>query len=119
MNKKNTQPKNAAKAYKPASTAYFTIIPAEKRETMDWQSHYYRQKNLEFNNSASFEAATKPEVVKVTKKEVNSVVNRIQKVRGNMPRVPMSVMQSKYVMVGGVPHKMVNGQLVPLTTKTA
>ena len=119
MNKKNTQPKNAAKAYKPASTAYFTIIPAEKRETMNWQSHYYRQKALEFNNSASFEASPKAEVVKTTKKEVNSVVNRIQKVRGNMPRVPMSVMQSKYVMVGGVPHKMVNGQLVALTTKTA
>ena len=118
MNKKNTQAKSTAKSYKPAATAYFTLIPSEKRETMDWQSHYYRQKGLEFNNSASFEAAAKPEVVKVTKKEVNTVVNRIQKVRGNMPRVPMNAMQSKYVMVGGVPHKMVNGQLVALNAKT-
>lgn len=118
MNKKNTHTQNAAKAYKPASTAYFTLIPAEKREAIDWQSHYYRQKGLEFNNSASFEAASKPEVVKVTKKEVNSVVNRIQKVRGNMPRVPMDAMQSKYVMIGGIPHKMVNGKMVALNAKT-
>ena len=118
MNKKNTQPKNAAKAYKPAATAYFTIIPAEKRETMDWQSHYYRQKALEFNNSASFEAATPAEVVKTTKKEVTSVVTRIAKVRGNMPRVPMNAMQSKYVMIGGIPHKMVNGKMVALNAKT-
>ncbi len=62
MNKKNTQPKNALKAYKPASTAKFTLVPAEKREEINWQSHYYRQKALEFNNSASFEAST-PAVV--------------------------------------------------------
>lgn len=119
MNKKNTQAVNSAKSYKPASTAKFTLIPAEKRDSINWQSHYYRQKALEFNNSASFEASPKAEVVKTTKKEVKSVVSRIQKVRGNNPRVPMSAMQSKYVMIGGVPHKMVNGQLVALTTKTA
>jgi hypothetical protein len=117
MNKKNTQAVNSAKAYKPASTAYFTIIPAQKRETMDWQSHYYRQKALEFNNSASFEASPKAEVVKTTKKEVSTVVSRISKVRGNNPRVPLNAMQSKYVMVGGVPHKMVNGKLVALTAQ--
>jgi len=117
MNKKNTQAVNSAKSYKPASTAYFTIIPAEKRETMNWQSHYYRQKALEFNNSASFEASPKAEVVKTTKKEVSSVVSRISKVRGNNPRVPLNAMQSKYVMVGGVPHKMVNGKLVALTAQ--
>lgn len=110
--------KNTAKSYKPASTAKITLIPAEKRETINWQSHYYRQKSLEFNNSASFEAASTPESVKTTKKEVKSVVNRIQKVRGNMPRVPMNAMQSKYVMIGGIPHKMVNGKMVALNAKT-
>jgi len=118
MNKKNTQPKNALKAYTPASTAKFTLVPAEKREEINWQSHYYRQKALEFNNSASFEASTPAVVAIESKSTAIPVLERISKVRANNPRVPLNAMQSKYVMVGGVPHKMVNGQLIALTAQT-
>jgi len=118
MNKKNTQPKNALKAYKPAATAQFTLVPADKRETIDWQSHYYRQKALEFNNSASFETSTKAVVAVESKTAAIPVLQRISKVRANHPRVPLNAMQSKYVMIGGVPHKMVKGQLTALTAQT-
>ena len=40
--------------------------------------------------------------------------------RSNYKRVPVeagSAMVAKYTMVGGVPHKVVNGQLVSLTKK--
>lgn len=118
MNKKNTHSQNAAKAYKPASTAQFTLVPADKRETIDWQSHHYRQKSMEFFNTASFEASTPAVVAIESKSTAIPVLERISKVRANNPRVPLNAMQSKYVMVGGVPHKMVNGQLIALTAQT-
>ena len=117
MNKKNTQPKNALKAYKPAATAQFTLVPADKRESIDWQSHYYRQKSMEFFNSASYETSPKAVVAVESKSAAIPVLERISKVRANNPRVPLNAMQSKYVMIGGVPHKMVNGQLTALTAQ--
>lgn len=117
MNKKNTQPKNALKAYKPAATAQFTLVPADKRDSTDWQSHYYRQKSMEFFNTASFETSTKAVVATESKTAATPVLQRISKVRANHPRVPLNAMQSKYVTIGGVPHKMVNGQLIALTAK--
>lgn len=106
-----------AKSYKPASTAQFTLVPQEKREDINWQAHYYREKQLEFYNTASWEdlSDTVKEIEPVVA-EKQTAVQRALKVRHNIPR--SSYKMTKYVMVGGVPHKMVDGKLVALTAKS-
>ena len=106
------------KSYQPASTAYFTPMTAEQRETCNMQARYYRDKNNEFFNTASFEdlSGTVKEI-EPNKTERLTAIQRAAKVRHNMPR--NTYVATKYVMIGGVPHKMVNGNLVALTAKTA
>lgn len=108
---------NPAKSYKPAAAAYIRLTPAEKREDINWQSKYYRDKQQEFFSSASYEAPSAPKEVECTKAQGLAVIEAAKKVRHNAPR--NSYKATKYVMIGGVPHKLVNGDLVALTKKEA
>lgn len=110
----NTSP---AKSYKPALTAQFSLMTPEQRETTNLQSRYYREKQLEFYNTASYEdlSSTVKELEPVVA-EKQTAIQRAAKVRHNMPR--NTYVATKYVMVGGVPHKMVNGKLTALTAQS-
>ncbi len=112
--RKNT---TTAKVYKPAKSAYYRITPAEKREDINWQSKYYRDKAQEFFASASYEAPSAPKEVECTKAQGLAVIAAAKKVRHNAPRNTYKA--PKYVMISGVPHKVVNGELVALTKKEA
>jgi len=111
---KNISP---AKSYEPAESAYFSLMTPEQRETTNIQSRYYRDKQLEFFNTASYEdlSGTVKELEPVVA-EKQTAIQRAMKVRHNMPRNTYVV--TKYVMIGGVPHKMVNGKLTALTAQS-
>lgn len=111
---KNISP---AKSYEPASTAYFTLITPEERETVNIQARYYRDKANELFNTASYEdlSASVKELEPV-KEERETAIQRALKVRHNAPRSTYKM--TKYVMIGGVPHKMVNGKLTALTAQS-
>lgn len=113
----NTNTMKTGKSYQPASTAYFTPMTPEQRETCNFQARYYRDKQLEFFNTASYEDHSS------SVKELDSnpadraaAIARAAKVRHNTPR--NTYVATKYVMVGGVPHKMVNGKLTALTAQS-
>jgi hypothetical protein len=114
---KQQKDNNPAKSYKPASSAYIRLTPAEKREDINWQSKYYRDKGEEFFSSASYEAPSAPKEVECTKAQGLAVIEAAKRVRHNAPRNTYKV--TKYVMIGGVPHKLVDGNLVALTKKEA
>ena len=114
----NTNNMKTAKSYEPASTAYFQLMTAEQRETCNIQARYYRDKANEMFNTASFEDLSDTvKEIEPNKTERLTAIQRAAKVRHNMPR--NTYVATKYVMIGGVPHKMVNGNLVALTAKTA
>ncbi len=107
-----------AKTTKTAKTVKTTKNAQEVRESINWNAKYYREKAMKFYESASYEAASKPVVMKTTKKEVKAVLSAASKVRHNKPSMPV-VQPKKFVMVGGVPHKIKDGKLVPLTAVSA
>ena len=94
------------------------FIPVEKRATMNWQAKYYREKNDLLYKSASVSTDENDYAVtfRGTKKEHKAAVAAAAKVRHN-GRQP-NWTPGKYVMIDGVPHKMVDGNLVPLRNKT-
>lgn len=106
-----------AKSYEPASTAHFTLITPEERETVNIQARYYRDKANELFNTASWEdlSASVKELEPV-KEERETAIQRALKVRHNAPRSTYKM--TKYVMIGGVPHKAVNGVITPLTAQS-
>lgn len=114
---KQQQNISPAKSYEPASTAYFSLITPEERETVNIQARYYRDKALEMFNTASYEdlSATVKELEPVPA-ERETAIQRALKVRHNAPRSTYKM--TKYVMIGGVPHKMVNGKLTALTAQS-
>jgi len=111
---KNISP---AKSYEPAITAHFSLMTPEERETVNIQARYYRDKANELFNTASYEdlSGTVKELEPV-KEERETAIQRALKVRHNMPR--NTYVATKYVMIGGVPHKMVNGKLTALTAQS-
>lgn len=111
---KNISP---AKSYEPAESAYFSLITPEERETVNIQARYYRDKANELFNTASYEdlSATVKELEPVPA-ERETAIQRALKVRHNAPRSTYKM--TKYVMIGGVPHKMVNGKLTALTAQS-
>lgn len=94
-------------AYKP--------LTAKQRENINWQAKAYRDIQLNFINSASFEAPSAPVVQTCTKSEKEAVLAAASKVRHNGRTSTYT--PTKFVMVGGIPHKMVDGKLVPLKAK--
>lgn len=104
------------KSSKPTKSAQ-SSNPTIDRESINWQARYYREKAQMFYNSASYSAPSEALVIKTTKREVAAVLKAADKVRHN--RTQTAVKVSKYVMVAGVPHKVVNGKLVALTAKVA
>ena len=111
---KNISP---AKSYEPAESAYFSLITPEERETVNIQARYYRDKANEMFNTASWEdlSGTVKELEPVPA-EKETAIQRALKVRHNAPRSTYKM--TKYVMIGGVPHKMVNGKLTALTAQS-
>lgn len=113
----NTHTMKTGKSYEPATTAQYALMTPEQRETCNIQARYYREKSLEFFHSASYEdlSDTVKELEPV-KQDKETAIQRAAKVRHNMPR--NTYVATKYVMVGGVPHKMVNGKLTALTAQS-
>ncbi len=88
--------------------------PARTNENRNMQAKYYADKAAAFYNSASYSPAETYGVFKASEKEWNTVVSAAAAVRHNRAYVPPAI--PKYVMVAGVPHKKVNGKLVPLAS---
>lgn len=90
------------------------FIPVHKRADMNWDAKYYRERANAIFTSASFEPSTAP-VVKSTgnKRAYATAVKAAAKVRHNGRQNNWT--PGNYVMVGGIPHKMVDGNLVPLS----
>ena len=86
----------------------------QKRENTNWNAKYYRDKIMQSRATASFEQAHMSEavIVSVPKREIKAAWKAAEKVRGNRKREMIPV--PKYVMVGGIPHTMRDGKLVPL-----
>lgn len=84
---------------------------------VNFQAKYYQEKHAAFYNSASYCEPSEPvyfEMPKsVRKAEIKSGLAAAAKVRHNGRQNNWS--PSKYVMVAGVPHKMVDGVLTPLS----
>jgi hypothetical protein len=95
--------------------AAYTPLTAKQRENINWQAKAYRDMQLNFINSASFEAPSAPVVQTCTKSEKVAVLAAASRIKGNGPRNTYT--PSKYVMISGIPHKMVDGKLVPLKVK--
>lgn len=86
-------------------------------ESVNWNAKYYREKAASFFNSASFCEASQPIAIEMGKREKKALVKAgleaAMKVRHNRPLVQKAAVNS-IVMVGGVPHKMRDGKLVPM-----
>ena len=108
----------AASNYKVHPAAFFTPIPDSKRDEINWNAKMYRDRELSFYASASFEEASTPVVTKMTKTAKKALIKqgvaKAVKVRHFRPQLQVS--QSSFVMVDGIPHKMKDGQLVPMVT---
>lgn len=91
------------------------FIPVEKRADMNWIAKQYRERSNSMYKSASVSTDEMDYAVtfRGTKKEHNAAVAAAAKVRHN-GRQP-NWTPGKYVMIGGVPHKMVDGKLMPLS----
>jgi len=90
-----------------------TTINAEE---VNWNAKYYRDKAAAFFNSASYSAPSEPIAISMGKREKKALVKAgleaVAKVRHNRPAVAPTL--SKHVIIGGIPHKRVDGQYVPL-----
>lgn len=108
--------KTAASKYKVHSAAFFAPIPEGKRDEINWNAKMYRDREMSFYASASYDAPSEPTVVKLTKKAKKALIKegvaKATKVRHFRPQLQVS--QSSFVMVAGVPHKMKDGKLVPM-----
>jgi hypothetical protein len=93
------------------------FIPESERENINWVAKHYREKSNALYNSASVSTDEMDYAVtfRSTKKAHLAAVERANKVRHN-GRQP-SWTPSKYIMIGNVPHKMVDGNLVPLVNR--
>jgi hypothetical protein len=114
MKKTKKSVKRASPAKTRKSPAKKVLSPAEIRANTNYQAKYYADKNAAFYNSASYSPAETYGVFKASKKEWNSVVTAAAAVRHNRAYVAPAI--PKYVMIAGVPHKKVNGKLVPLAS---
>lgn len=98
---------------KTANTANTT----NTNENVNWNAKYYRDKAQAFVQSASYSAPSEPIVMDLTKREfkaqVKAGIAAAVKVRHFKPQIQLT--QKSFVMVAGVPHKMKDGVLVPMT----
>lgn len=89
---------------------------AEIKE-VNWNAKYYIDRALrEKAIIDSLGGSSSPVKAKATKADYERVCQAASKVRTNPVKPIESV--SKYVMINGVPHKMKDGVLVPLTVKS-
>ena len=106
----------AASKYKVHSAAFFAPIPEGKRDEINWNAKMYRDREMSFYASASYDAPSEPTVVKLTKKAKKALIKegvaKATKVRHFRPQLQAS--QSTVIMIGGVPHKMRDGKIVPM-----
>lgn len=84
---------------------------------INWNAKYYRDKAAAFYNSSSYSAPSEPIVVEMGKREKKALVKAgiaaALKVRHNRPLEQKAAVNT-IVMVGGIPHKMRDGKLVPM-----
>lgn len=108
--------KNPANTYTPHKHAHFTPIPDSKRDEINWNAKMYRDRELSFYASASYQEASKPVVTKLTKTAKKALIKqgieKAVKVRHFRPQLQAS--QSSVIMIGGVPHKLRDGKIVPM-----
>lgn len=108
--------KNPAKSYMPHKHAQFTPIPDNKRDEINWNAKMYRDRELSFYASASYQEASKPVVTKLTKTAKKALIKqgiaKAVKVRHFRPQLQVS--QSTVMMIGGVPHKLRDGKIIPM-----
>ena len=114
---KNTKTvKNPAKSYMPHKHAQFTPVPEGKRDEINWNAKMYRDRELSFYASASYQEPSKPVVTKLTKAAKKALIKqgieKAVKVRHFRPQLQVS--QSTVMMIGGVPHKLRDGKIVPM-----
>lgn len=102
--------KNTTKTAKPSTTT-------NTNENVNWNARYYRDKAQAFVQSASYSAPSEPIVMDLTKREfkaqVKAGIAAAAKVRHYKPQIQIT--QKSFVMIAGVPHKMKDGVLVPMT----
>ena len=103
---------------KTTTTAQSTKTAQELRDSINYNTQYYREKAAKFYQSASYQASSAPVIVKTTKKEIAAVLKAATKVRHNKASIPV-VQPKKYIMIAGVPHKIKDGKLVALTAASA
>ena len=103
---KTTKTTKTAKSMKPTINA----------EEVNWNARYYRDRAAAFFNSASYSAPSQPIAISMGKREKKALVKAglvaVAKVRHNRPAA--SAVLSKHVIIGGIPHKRVDGKYVPL-----
>ena len=92
----------------------FTPMTPEQQENANLNANYYREKAQMFSNTASYSAPTVPTGNTATPKDITVVLKAASKVRHNP--APKQKTISSIVMVGGVPHKMRDGKLVPMVS---
>lgn len=114
---KNTKTaKNPAKSYTPHKHAQFVPVPDSKRDEINWNAKMYRDRELSFYASASYQEASKPVVTKMTKTAKKALIKqgiaKAVKVRHFRPQLQVS--QSTVIMISGVPHKLRDGKIVPM-----
>lgn len=114
---KNTKTaKNPAKSYTPHKHAQFVPVPDSKRDEINWNAKMYRDRELSFYASASYQEASKPVVTKLTKTAKKALIKqgiaKAVKVRHFRPQLQVS--QSTVIMISGVPHKLRDGKIVPM-----
>lgn len=104
--------KRASPTKSKKSPAKKVVSPAEKRANTNFQAKYYADRNAAFYNSASYSPPETYGVFKADLEEWNAVLAAAATVRHNRPAATVTL--SKHVIIGGIPHKRVDGQYVPL-----
>lgn len=78
---------------------------------------YYKQRAAAFTNSVNYTKPGKTTKSRATKAEITTLLAKAAKVRSNVSPV-VSKAPSKFQIINGIPHKMVNGVWVALTKKS-
>lgn len=94
-----------------------SVTKPAKNEAVNTNANYYREKARAFYVTASYSAPSEPIAISMNKREkkaqTKAGLEAASKVRHNKPAAVAQPPKS-FVVIAGVPHKLRDGQLVPM-----
>ena len=95
------------------------ITKSTETQGVNWNAKYYRERANKFYETASYSAPSEPVVIEMGKRDKKALVKAgtaaALKVRHNRVLEVKETVANRVVLVAGVPHKMKDGKLVPMT----